>query len=58
MIKPYQRQKALLRVPFLKWCAILCDYRTKDYEDFKDLSRKIELVEDIQKQNRSELLVV
>ena len=51
-------KKTLSRVPFLKWCAILCDYRTKDYEDFKDLSRKIELVEDIQKQNRSELLVV
>ena len=26
-----------------KWCAILCSYRTKFYEDFKILSRKLEL---------------
>ena len=24
-----------------KWCAILCNYRTRNYEDFKILSRKI-----------------
>lgn len=29
-----------------KWCAILCDYRTKNYDDFKQLIRKIELFED------------
>ena len=41
-----------------KWCAILCDYRTKFCEDFKDLGKKLELLEDIQKQNQSELLVI
>lgn len=30
-----------------KWCAILCDYRTKEYEDFKEMIRKIELLRDI-----------
>ncbi len=29
-----------------KWCAILCSYRTKNYEDFKQLIRKIETFED------------
>ena len=29
-----------------KWCAVLCNYRTKFYEDFKILSRKLELFED------------
>lgn len=28
-----------------KWCAILCDYRTSEYEDFKELTRKIESFE-------------
>ena len=27
-----------------KWCAILCAYRTEDYEDFKRLANKIELL--------------
>ena len=51
-------KKAPQKVLSQKWCAILCAYRTEKDDDFKDLSRKIELVEDIQKQNRSELLVV
>ncbi len=29
-----------------KWCGLLCDYRTENYEDFKALTRKIELFED------------
>ena len=36
------------KVLFIKWCAILCDYRTKDYEEFKELIRKIDLFEDAQ----------
>jgi len=31
---------------FNKWCAILCDYQTNEYEKFKRLIRKIELFED------------
>lgn len=31
-----------------KWCAILCTYRTRNYEDFKKLSRQIEMFEDSQ----------
>lgn len=27
-----------------KWCAILCNYRTKEYGDFKRLANKIELL--------------
>ena len=51
-------KKAPQKVLFIKWCAILCDYRTKFCEDFKDLGKKLELLEDIQKQNQSELLVI
>ena len=40
-------KKAPQKVLFIKWCAILCSYRTKFYEDFKELSRKIELFRDI-----------
>ena len=29
-----------------KWCAILCNYRTKEYEEFKQLTRKMALFED------------
>lgn len=35
-----------LRSVFNKWCAILCDYRTKDYDNFKQLIKKIKLFED------------
>lgn len=37
--KPFDK---LLKTPEInKWCAILCIYRTKDYEEFKELSYKI-----------------
>ena len=43
IVKPFNE---LLKTPETdKWCAILCDYRTQDYEDFKDLSRQIETFE-------------
>ncbi|MCI5544682.1 MAG: hypothetical protein MR368_04330 [Azospirillum sp.] len=29
-----------------KWCAILCAYRTNEYDDFKQLTREVELFED------------
>lgn len=28
---------------FNKWCAILCSYRTNEYEDFKGLCYKMEM---------------
>ena len=41
--KPFDK---LLKTPEIdKWCAILCDYRTQDYDDFKQLIREIELFE-------------
>ena len=39
-------KKAPLRRLSDKWCAILCNYRTNEYDDFKELIRKIELFED------------
>ena len=36
---------------FNKWCAILCDYRTNDYEEFKEISRKIFLLNDLRDRN-------
>ena len=54
--KPFDK---LLKTPEInKWCAILCSYRTTFYEDFKQLIRKIELFEDIQELNQSELLEI
>ncbi len=42
--KPFDK---MLKTPEIdKWCAILCDYRTNKYEDFKELIRRIELFED------------
>ena len=29
-----------------KWCAILCNYRTTFYDDFKTLAKKIELFDE------------
>ena len=40
-------KKAPQKVLFIKWCAILCDYRTNKYENFKELSRQIEVLNDI-----------
>ncbi len=37
-------KKAPQKVLSQKWCAILCSYRTQDYEDFKELGRKIEAI--------------
>lgn len=37
--KPFDK---MLKTPKIsKWCAILCDYRTENYEDFKELGRKM-----------------
>ena len=39
--KPFDE---LLKTPEIsKWCGLLCDYRTNNYEDFKELSRMIEV---------------
>ena len=40
-------KKAPLTVRYQKWCGLLCGYRTKNYEEFKDMSRKIEVLRDI-----------
>ena len=42
--KPFD--KLLKTTEIDKWCAILCSYRTNEYEEFKRLIRKIELFED------------
>ena len=39
-------KKAPQKVLFIKWCAMLCDYRTNKYENFKELCRKVDLFED------------
>ena len=37
----------MLKTPEIdKWCAILCSYRTENYDEFKELTRKMELFED------------
>ena len=42
--KPFDK---MLKTPEIdKWCAILCNYRTENYEDFKDLGRKMELFDE------------
>ena len=39
--KPFDK---LQKTPEInKWCAILCNYRTNEYDDFKELIRKIEM---------------
>jgi len=44
--KPFDK---LLKTPEIsKWCAILCSYRTENYEEFKQLTRQIEMFEDSQ----------
>lgn len=54
--KPFDK---MLKTPEIdKWCEILCNYRTENYDEFKQLTKKIELFEDIYKQNTSELLVI
>ena len=41
----YTNKKSTSKGAYHKWCAILCAYRTKEYVDFKELIRKIELFE-------------
>ena len=42
--KPFDK---MLKTPEIdKWCAILCSYRTENYDEFKELTRKMELFED------------
>ena len=41
-----------------KWCAILCNYRTKFYEEFKHLTKKIEMFEDSIQSKSDELLAI
>ena len=37
----------LLKTPEIhKWCGLLCEYRTNEYDEFKQLSYKIEIFED------------
>ncbi len=37
----------LLKTPEInKWCGLLCNYRTKNYDKFKQLCYKIEMFED------------
>ena len=54
--KPFDK---LLKTPEInKWCAILCNYRTENYEDFKKLTKKIEIFEDSIQSKSDELLVI
>lgn len=41
-----------------KWCAILYNYRTENYEEFKELTRKIELFEDSVQSKSNELSAI
>ena len=43
--KPFDK---MLKTPEIdKWCAILCEYRTEYYEEFKNLAKKFEVLCDI-----------
>ena len=39
-------KKSPLKGAFLKWCAILCEYRTENYDDYKQLEYKLERFSD------------
>ena len=42
--KPFDK---MLKTPEIdKWCAILCSYRTENYDEFKELTRKFELFQE------------
>ena len=43
--KPYKSKKAPSEVPFIKWCALLRTYRTENYDDYKQLKYKLELID-------------
>ncbi len=56
IVKPFNE---LLKTPETdKWCAILCSYRTENYEEFKELIRKMELFEDSIQSKSDELLAI
>ena len=56
MAKPFDK---LLKTPETdKWCAILCSYRTDEYDDFKEVIRKMELFEDSIQSKSDELLAI
>lgn len=37
-------KKAPQKVLFIKWCAILCEYRTNFYDEYKQLKEKIDIL--------------
>ena len=39
-------KKSTLKGAYHKWCAIVCDYRTNFYDDYKQLGYKLELLLD------------
>jgi len=34
------QKPACIEAGFLHWCALLCDYRTENYDDYKQLEYK------------------
>ena len=38
-----RNKKTPQKVLFQKWCAILCNYRTENYDEYKQLEYKLEL---------------
>ena len=46
-------KKAPQKVLFIKWCAILCTYRTENYDDYKQLDYKLELLLDQNEQQKT-----
>ena len=45
-------KKAPQKVLFIKWCAILCDYRTNFYDEYKKISDKFVLFDEILKNTK------
>ena len=43
---PNIAKNRLLKGGFQKWCAILCDYRTENYDEYRQLDYKLELLLD------------
>ena len=40
----FKTKKAPQRVHYQKWCAILCEYRTKNYDEYKQMGYNLELI--------------